>query len=44
MASDKPNIVFVLTDDQAVWGVGCYGNDEIRTPHLGRAGGDGNSD
>ena len=34
MASDKPNIVFVLTDDQAVWGVGCYGNDEIRTPHL----------
>ncbi len=34
MASDKPNIVFVLTDDQALWGVGCYGNDEIRTPHL----------
>ncbi len=30
----KPNIVFILTDDQAVWGVGCYGNPEIRTPHI----------
>lgn len=36
MANSKPNIVFILTDDQAVWGVGCYGNKEIRTPNIDR--------
>jgi arylsulfatase A-like enzyme len=32
----KPNIVFILTDDQAGWALGCAGNSEIRTPHLDR--------
>lgn len=33
----KPaNVVFILTDDQGVWAAGCYGNPEIRTPHLDR--------
>ena len=36
MPSDKPNIVFILTDDQGVWAAGCYGNSEIRTPNLDR--------
>ncbi len=31
---DRPNIVFVLSDDQGPWALGCAGNDEIRTPHL----------
>ena len=26
----KPNVVFILTDDQGFWSLGCYGNEEIR--------------
>ncbi len=41
MDDDRPNkrptnVLFILTDDQAVWAAGCYGNDEIRTPNLDR--------
>ncbi len=32
----RPNVVFILTDDQGVWAAGCYGNREIRTPNLDR--------
>jgi len=28
------NIVFILTDDQGAWALGCAGNAEIRTPRL----------
>ncbi|MDL2228958.1 sulfatase-like hydrolase/transferase [Treponema sp. OttesenSCG-928-L16] len=30
----KPNIIFILTDDQGCWSLGCLGNKEIRTPHI----------
>lgn len=33
-ARPRPNIVFVLADDQGAWALGCAGNPEIRTPHL----------
>jgi len=36
MASERPNIVFILTDDQGCWAMGCAGNPEIRTPNLDR--------
>ncbi len=36
MASSRPNVLCILTDDQGVWAAGCYGNDEIRTPHIDR--------
>ena len=36
MAKDRPNVVFILTDDQGVWAAGCYGNPEIRTPNIDR--------
>ena len=29
-----PNIVFIMTDDQAPWAIGCSGNDQAVTPHL----------
>jgi choline-sulfatase len=32
----RPNVVFILTDDQGIWAVGCYGNAEIRTPNIDR--------
>jgi arylsulfatase A-like enzyme len=30
----RPNVLFILSDDQGAWSLGCAGNDEIRTPHL----------
>lgn len=32
----KPNIVFILSDDQGAWAMGCAGNEEIKTPNLDR--------
>ena len=31
-----PNILFILTDDQAPWTVGALGNAQAHTPHLDR--------
>ena len=36
MATRRPNVLVILTDDQGVWAAGCYGNREIRTPHIDR--------
>lgn len=33
---DRPNILFVLTDDQAPWALGASGNPEAHTPHMDR--------
>lgn len=30
------NLVLVLTDNHGAWTLGCYGNREIRTPHVDR--------
>ena len=32
----RPNIVFILTDDQGPWAMHCAGNEEIQTPNLDR--------
>ena len=32
----RPNVVFILSDDQGPWAAGCYGNREIRTPNIDR--------
>lgn len=34
--STKTNVVFILTDNQGAWTLGCYGNPDIRTPHIDR--------
>lgn len=36
MEQKRPNIVFILTDDQGAWALHCGGNPEIRTPALDR--------
>lgn len=36
MSVDKPNVIFILSDDQGPWAVGCYGNKEIKTENIDR--------
>lgn len=35
-SSDKPNVIFILTDDQGSVDVGAYGTQDIQTPNLDR--------
>ena len=35
-ADDRPNLLFVVADDQAEWAMGCSGCKEARTPHMDR--------
>ena len=34
MNKKKTNVLFILSDDQGAWAMGCAGNPEIRTPQL----------
>ncbi len=38
---EAPNIVFLLTDDQCTYSVGCYGNEDVKTPHMDSLARDG---
>jgi len=33
---EQPNLLFILSDDQGSWAMGCAGNKEIRSPNLDR--------
>jgi arylsulfatase A-like enzyme len=35
-AATRPNVVVILTDNHGAWTLGCYGNKDIRTPHIDR--------
>lgn len=37
----KPNILFIVSDDQGAWAIGCGGNPEIKTPRLDQLAQDG---
>ncbi len=37
----KPNILILLGDDMTYTDLGCFGNDDVRTPHLDRLAGQG---
>ncbi len=40
-AQERPNIVFILTDDQSYGMMGCDGNSIVKTPHLDQLADDG---
>ncbi|MGH8021122.1 MAG: arylsulfatase [Opitutaceae bacterium] len=40
-ASQKPNLVFILADDLGYGDLGCFGQEEIATPHLDRMAAEG---
>lgn len=40
-AAEKTNLVFILTDNHGAWTLGCYGNPDIRTPHIDRLAAEG---
>ena len=39
--AQRPNIIFLLADDQTFYSMGCYGNPDVKTPHMDRLGADG---
>jgi arylsulfatase A-like enzyme len=38
---NRPNVLFILSDDQGPWAMGCAGNADIRTPALDALANDG---
>jgi arylsulfatase A-like enzyme len=40
-AAERPNIVFLFTDDQTVRALRCYGNPDVITPHLDQLASEG---
>jgi arylsulfatase A-like enzyme len=40
-AARPTNLVFILTDNQGAWTLGCYGNPDIRTPNIDRLAAEG---
>ena len=39
--ADTPNVLLILSDDHSAPHLGCYGNKDIRTPHLDRLASEG---
>lgn len=35
-AGSPPNVVLIMTDNHGPWTLGCYGNPDIKTPHIDR--------
>lgn len=41
IAQDRPNFIFILTDDQSYGLMGCTGNDIVQTPNLDQLAAEG---
>lgn len=35
-AAERPNVVMIMTDNHGAWTLGCYGNQDVRTPNIDR--------
>ena len=40
-AAERPNVLLLISDDHAAAHVGCYGNADVKTPHLDRLASEG---
>jgi len=40
-APSRRNVVLIMTDNHGAWTLGCYGNPDIRTPHIDRLASEG---
>ena len=40
-AGMKTNLIFIITDNQSPWTLGCYGNEDILTPNIDRLASEG---
>jgi len=40
-AETRPNIIYLMTDDQTIGALGCYGNKDIITPNLDKLASEG---
>lgn len=40
-ADGRPNIIFLMSDDQTTYSMGCYGTPGVKTPNLDRLAADG---
>lgn len=40
-ASEKPNLLFIVTDNQPHWALGCAGSKFVHTPHLDQLASEG---
>ncbi len=38
-ALDKPNVIFILSDNQSYYEMSCHGHADIKTPHIDRLAG-----
>ncbi|MDF7826506.1 sulfatase [Pontiellaceae bacterium B12227] len=40
-AEKRPNIIYLMSDDQSTYTLGCYGNTDVKTPNIDRLASDG---
>ncbi|VGO17611.1 Arylsulfatase [Pontiella desulfatans] len=40
-AEKRPNIIFLMADDQSTYTLGCYGNPDVQTPNIDQLASDG---